>query len=35
MSEFAARKSTLRLHTWLLSVHTALLITILWRVFTL
>ena len=26
---------TLRLHSWMLSIHTAMLIAILWRVFTL
>lgn len=33
--EFADIKSTQRLHTWVLSVHTAMLLAILWRVFTL
>jgi hypothetical protein len=32
--EFADIKGTLRLHTWVLSVHTGLLLAILWRVFT-
>jgi hypothetical protein len=34
-NRFAEIKATLRLHTWMLAVHTGLLLAILWRVFTL
>jgi hypothetical protein len=33
--ELAEIRSTQRLHTWVLSVHTGLLLAIMWRVFTL
>jgi hypothetical protein len=33
--ELERMNGTLRLHTWVLSIHTAMLIAILWRVFTL
>ena len=32
--EFAEVRSTQRLHSWMLSLHTVFLIAILWRVFT-
>jgi hypothetical protein len=33
--ELAEIRSTQRLHTWVLAVHTGLLLAVLWRVFTL